>query len=248
MLENQKLLKILAGTFAFLIFAACSDMDRMHDTRMRMQSGEISGARAGTNYGTMSRTGGMMCPAGSDQAACPKRNMARCSMDMNKPECGMMGDMKMMMPKNAIAVLQPASGSNVSGWIKFTQGTDGVIVEADVMGLTPGLHGFHIHEFGDASAADGTSAGGHFNPCEMEHGSPSAEKRHVGDLGNLEADASGHATLRMTDKWLSLCGPKGICGRSVIIHAKADDMATQPTGNAGARVAIGVIGVAKAAQ
>src|SRR6476659_8573922 len=92
-------------------------------------------------------------------------------------------------PTKAIAVLHAASGSNVAGTVTFTKTSDGVDIVADVSGLTPGKHGFHIHEFGDCSAPDATSAGGHFNPMHKAHGPPDAAEHHAGDLGNLEADA-----------------------------------------------------------
>jgi superoxide dismutase, Cu-Zn family len=148
-------------------------------------------------------------------------------------------------PTKAIAVLNPASGSNVSGTVTFTKSGDGVKVVADVTGLKPGKHGFHIHEFGDCSAKDAASAGGHYNPTKHQHAGPDASERHVGDLGNLEADASGKARLEHTDKMLKLSGDNSIVGYAVIVHEKEDDLKTQPTGDAGGRIACGVIGVAK---
>ncbi|MEO5720123.1 MAG: superoxide dismutase family protein [Chthoniobacterales bacterium] len=148
-------------------------------------------------------------------------------------------------PTKAIAVLSAASGSEVAGTITFASGSDGVKVVAAITGLKPGKHGFHVHEFGDCSAKDGTSAGGHYNPTKHPHAGPDAEMRHMGDLGNLEADASGKAHVEMTDKTLKLSGENSIVGYAVIVHEKADDLKSQPTGDAGGRVACGVIGVAK---
>lgn len=145
----------------------------------------------------------------------------------------------------AVAVLHPASGSQVMGTVTFTQAGSEVKVVADITGLTPGKHGFHIHEFGDCSAADASSAGGHFNPTKHQHGAPDASDRHAGDLGNIEADASGKAHLEWSDKMMKLSGDESIVGHAVIVHEKVDDLKTQPTGNAGGRVACGVIGVAK---
>ncbi|HKQ96541.1 MAG TPA: superoxide dismutase family protein, partial [Candidatus Polarisedimenticolia bacterium] len=124
--------------------------------------------------------------------------------------------------------------------VVFTAGKDGVHVVADLTGLTPGEHGFHIHEKGDCSAPDGTSAGGHFNPGGHPHGAPGAE-HHVGDLGNITADASGKAHLEGIFAFMSMTGADSIVGRAVIVHAAADDLKTQPTGNAGGRQACGVI-------
>ena len=145
----------------------------------------------------------------------------------------------------AVAALSPTKGSHVSGTVTFTPVTGGVRIVADVTGLTPGEHGFHIHEFGDCSAPDATSAGGHFNPHHTQHGAPDAAVRHAGDFGNLEADASGKANYERVDTTISLDGADSIVGHGVIVHEKVDDLKTQPTGNAGARVACGVIGVAK---
>jgi Cu-Zn family superoxide dismutase len=145
----------------------------------------------------------------------------------------------------AIAVLHPTAGNNVTGSVSFTQSGDTVKVVADITGLTPGKHGFHIHEFGDCSSSDGNSAGGHFNPTHQAHGAPDAGDRHAGDLGNIEADASGKAHLEWSDKMMKLSGADSIVGHAVIVHEKADDLKTQPTGNAGGRLACGVIGVAK---
>ncbi len=147
--------------------------------------------------------------------------------------------------QKAVAVLQSASNSKVTGMVTFTRSGEDVNVVADISGLTPGKHGFHVHEFGDCSAPDATSAGGHFNPTKHQHGAPDASDRHAGDLGNIEADPSGKAHLELTDKSMKLSGNDSILGHAVIVHEKADDLKTQPTGDAGGRLACGVIGVAK---
>lgn len=149
------------------------------------------------------------------------------------------------MVEKAVAVIASAPGDDVAGTVWFTKAPGGVHVQAKITGLTPGTHGFHIHEFGDCSAADFTSAGGHFNPMTQPHAGPDAAKRHVGDLGNVEAGPDGTATIDRTDKQLAFGGPHGIVGRAVVVHAKADDLKTQPTGDAGGRLGCGVIGVAK---
>ena len=145
----------------------------------------------------------------------------------------------------AIAVLTPTQGNKVQGVVSFSKERDGVRIEAAIQGLKPGLHGFHIHEYGDCSSPDANSAGGHFNPGNMPHGGPTAEKHHAGDLGNLQADASGNAKLTLVVAGLSFEGSSSILGRAVVVHANPDDFTTQPTGGAGARVACGVIGIAK---
>ena len=146
----------------------------------------------------------------------------------------------------AVAVLHSASGGNVSGTVTFTASGDTVKVVADITGLTPGKHGFHIHEFGDCSDPKAANAGGHFDPAHTQHhGAPDSSERHAGDLGNIEADASGKARLETTDSVMKLNGADSIVGHAVIVHEKADDLKTQPTGDAGGRVACGVIGIAK---
>ncbi|MCI0664577.1 MAG: superoxide dismutase family protein [Acidobacteria bacterium] len=145
----------------------------------------------------------------------------------------------------AVAVLNPTEGNKVRGTVTFTKDGANVKVSAHIEGLTPGNHGFHIHEFGDCSSKDGSAAGGHFNPSTLAHGARTDAKRHAGDLGNIEVGADGNAHIEFTDSVLKLEGPGSITGRGVIVHANPDDFKTQPTGNAGGRQACGVIGVAK---
>jgi superoxide dismutase, Cu-Zn family len=143
--------------------------------------------------------------------------------------------------ENAVADLKPASGSSVAGVVVLTAKDGKVEVHVKASGLAPGDHGFHVHEKGDCSAPDASSAGGHFNPASVEHGAPEATPHHAGDFGNLTADASGNVDKSMTVDFLMLGGPNSAIGKAFIIHEKPDDMKTQPTGNAGARVACGVI-------
>ena len=146
--------------------------------------------------------------------------------------------------KQAVAVLHPTAGSKCHGEVRFTQDGDSVKVVADIQGLTPGQkHAFHIHQFGDCSAPDGMSAGGHYNPEGHQHGLPSTDQRHAGDLGNLQADNDGKVRYEISVKNITIAGTMNpIIGRGVIVHAKPDD-GGQPVGNAGARIACGVIGV-----
>ncbi|MDB6063459.1 MAG: superoxide dismutase [Verrucomicrobiaceae bacterium] len=141
----------------------------------------------------------------------------------------------------AQATLAPTQGNAANGTVVFSEHDGKVLVEGDIKDLTPGLHGFHIHEKGDCSAADGTSAGGHFNPTGAQHGSPTSGAHHVGDMPMLIADANGRAKLHVELESLALQGDTSIIGKAVIIHANADDFQTQPTGNSGGRVACGVI-------
>ena len=136
--------------------------------------------------------------------------------------------------------LGSSSNSKVTGTVTFTKVGDEVQVVANILNLTPGKHGFHIHEKGDCSAPDASSAGAHFNPTMKHHGGPMTADHHSGDLGNIEADASGKAHLDWKGK-LSLAGPDSIIGKSVVVHEKEDDLKTDPSGNSGARIACGVI-------
>lgn len=145
----------------------------------------------------------------------------------------------------AVAVLHPTQGHRANGLVSFIQTDDGVQVVAQLHGLAPGSHGFHIHQYGDCSAPDGTSAGGHFNPTGAPHAGPDADERHVGDLGNIVADEAGNAYLDVVDRYLALEGPNGIIGLAVVLHAGADDLTSQPSGAAGPRISCGVIGIAR---
>lgn len=159
----------------------------------------------------------------------------------------------------AICVLSPTTGNaltGVSGTVTFTQTKTGLLVEADVTGLTPNnKHGFHVHMWGDLSDTEtGKATGGHYDPSGgAEHGLPDVHDHdghahamtggHAGDLGNLQADENGNATYSKTFEDISLTGANAVLGRGIIVHQKEDD-GGQPTGNAGPRVAQGVIGIA----
>ena len=143
---------------------------------------------------------------------------------------------------------------NVAGTVTFTQTKSGVLVEANITGLKPdSKHGFHVHQWGDVSAADGTGTGGHYNPGGGEHSLPKIDPHedhshattggHAGDFGNLESDADGNATLSHNFENISLTGDNAILGRGIIVHLGEDD-GTGASGNAGPRVAQGVIGIA----
>ena len=144
----------------------------------------------------------------------------------------------------SIARLQATKGSSVSGSVQFFPLADGgVRIQGRVEGLAPNSeHGFHIHEKGDCSSGDGMSAGGHFNPGGQPHGSHAGMAHHAGDLPSLKADASGVAKFSFESKTIAVgSGANDIVGRALIVHRDPDDFTTQPTGNAGARVACAVI-------
>jgi len=144
-------------------------------------------------------------------------------------------------PLSAQALMKPAKNQKAKGVVHFTQSAGKVKVEAMLEGLKPGPHGFHIHEKGDCSAPDFASAGGHFNPNAKPHGDHTNPEKHIGDMGNIIADAKGKANLTLELTGASIGGAMGILEKGVIVHEKADDFKTQPTGNAGGRVACGVI-------
>jgi len=140
--------------------------------------------------------------------------------------------------------LIPKSGSSVSGQAVFEQKDGKVIFTANMTGLKPGVHAIHIHEKADCSSADGSSAGGHWNPTFQNHGKWGSESYHKGDIGNFPADEDGKGTITMTtDEWCIGCGDpkKDILGKGLIVHQDPDDYVSQPAGNAGSRVACSAI-------
>lgn len=145
-------------------------------------------------------------------------------------------------PALAQATLQPTEGNEASGTVRFEQTPEGLAVQVDLTGLPPSSeHGFHVHETGDCSAPDASSAGGHYNPGGHPHALPNGAARHAGDMGNVTADENGEVHTQMVIDTMSVDGEApSVVGRAVIVHASPDD-GGQPTGNAGARVACGVI-------
>ncbi|HEU4645949.1 MAG TPA: superoxide dismutase family protein [Burkholderiales bacterium] len=144
-------------------------------------------------------------------------------------------------PLLASSGLAATKGNKTIGEVTFEQVGGKVRVTAQLINLKPNQeHGFHIHEKGDCSSGDGMGAGGHFNPYGKPHGK--GAERHAGDLPNLKADAKGRAKLTVDMDIITLTsGPASIIGRGVIVHADPDDYTSQPVGNAGARLACGVI-------
>ncbi|MDH4416871.1 MAG: superoxide dismutase family protein [Acidovorax sp.] len=147
----------------------------------------------------------------------------------------------------ATAKLEPTRGNTTSGTVTFVQTGDGVQVSGEVRGLKPDSeHGFHIHEKGDCSSGDGMSTGGHFNPGGKPHGSHGASEHHAGDLPSLKADKYGVAAFSFVARSISVAGPTtDIVGKGLIVHRDPDDYKTQPTGNAGPRLACAVIAAKK---
>jgi len=146
----------------------------------------------------------------------------------------------------AVAELQGREGTDIAGTVTFSQlhGGGPVTIVAEIEGVEgAGLHGFHIHETGDCSAADFTSAGGHFNPEGVEHACPPDTPRHAGDVGNIEIGDDGSGMLESSSDLITLdeAAANSVIGKAVILHAGEDDCQTQPTGDAGGRLACGVI-------
>jgi Cu-Zn family superoxide dismutase len=150
---------------------------------------------------------------------------------------------------HAAAVLVPVKSSGVSGTIHFTQEDGTLLVTGTIIGLAPGLHGFHVHQFGDLSDLStekaGEAAGSHYDPHGHKHGGPETAERHAGDLGNIKAADSGEADIQIKAPWLRL---SEIVGRSIVVHGKADDLKSQPSGDSGPRIGIGVIGLIKSPE
>ena len=144
----------------------------------------------------------------------------------------------------AMASLQPSAGSTARGTIHFQELKDGSVdVEVDLTGVPPGVHGFHVHDKGDCGD-NGNAAGGHFNPMNMPHAGPDSQSRHAGDFGNVTAGANGEVHTTFNTRSITVReGTTSVNGHAVILHANADDLTTQPTGNAGARIACGVAGL-----
>lgn len=183
----------------------------------------------------------------SDEQAMKDKMMHRSDKAMS--EAGAMGKTAMATLKpSGAATTQPAN-NNVTGTVTFTQAApDTLKVMIAITGLAPNSkHGFHIHEKGDMSDPALMSVGGHFNPAGHKHGGPDSPMAHAGDLGNVTADSNGAVHEERTVKGISLDegSPNYIVGRAVIVHGKEDDMKTDPAGNAGPRVAGGVVEMAK---
>ncbi|GGK16263.1 superoxide dismutase family protein [Luteimonas terricola] len=174
---------------------------------------------------------------GYDEAATPPAGPASTPADIAS-------GMTTAPAAHTVAVLSATEGNSVTGEIAFAAVDGGVAITGQVNGLPPGSeHGFHVHETGDCSAPDGTSAGGHFNPAATAHGRIGSDEHHVGDTDNLMSDDTGVAVIdtRLQGATLADGAPTDVLGRAVIVHADPDDYTTQPTGNAGARLACGVI-------
>lgn len=142
----------------------------------------------------------------------------------------------------AMATLASTSGSTAQGTVRFAQLADGSVdVTVELTGVPPGVHGFHVHDKGDCGD-NGNAAGGHFNPASSAHGAPETDPHHAGDFGNVTADANGRVSTKFNTRSVTVePGAHSAVGHAVILHANPDDLTTQPTGNAGGRIACGVV-------
>jgi Cu-Zn family superoxide dismutase len=178
-------------------------------------------------------------------SACGRNETPDTTIAPSQPDLPPPTESAMPSMSSSISIqLQPTAGNKASGTLMAAAEGTGVRITGTVMGLTPGsVHGIHIHENGDCSALDASSAGGHFNPLGQQHGAPGTSS-HVGDLGNITADAQGNASVNVGSAQATLGGgtTTDITGKAVIVHAQADDLKSQPSGEAGDRIACGVIG------
>lgn len=143
---------------------------------------------------------------------------------------------------SAHASLASTQGQFARGDLELRQEANAVRVSGTLRGLKPeAVHGFHVHEKGDCGALDASSAGAHYNPAGAAHGNPAGPAHHAGDIPNIQADASGRASVDALIEGVSLGGANDIVGKALIVHADPDDYTTQPSGNSGARIACGVI-------
>jgi superoxide dismutase, Cu-Zn family len=148
------------------------------------------------------------------------------------------------LPRTAVAMIEPRSGSTAEGVATFTETEDGVRLVVQMAGMEPGLRAMHIHEYGDCSAPDASSAGGHWNPDFHTHGAiHQTDRAHRGDIGNIEIGPDGRGRLEITTRLWTLGGDAmtSVVGRSIVVHAGADDLRAQPDGGAGIKVGCGVI-------
>ncbi len=197
----------------------------------------------GVKSPTRTHAVGAAFTAGGQQEAQPDRRSDTAGQDESRSSGQNSGEIR-----EAVAVLTSIGDSGVTGTIYFKRVGDKIDITGKVTGLTPGKHGFHVHTYGDLTdMMEGKSAGAHYNPGNVPHGRPGDKNRHVGDLGNIDANEAGVATINMQDSVIALNGPHSIIGRSVVVHAE-EDRFTQPQGNAGPRIAVGVIGIANPAD
>jgi len=210
---------------AFLIVGC----DQSQDERAHLNDGSPTATRA---------------PAGDDIAmqSSPGRNATSSDQHSNAMREGNEQE-RMAIVDRAVAEVTPTAGYEASGSVSFIPNYEGTKMEINITlsGLKPGKHGLHIHQAGDCSAPDASSAGGHLNPDDEMHGSPQDAARHLGDLGNIEADANGRVETTLTVSDLGFSGSSSVLQKAIIVHAREDDLKSDPAGNSGDPVGCGVI-------
>jgi superoxide dismutase, Cu-Zn family len=167
--------------------------------------------------------------------------MGLCAITL--PACALHRGGTIYEDPSAVAVLSPTQGSSVHGTVTFVRTNEVALVKVQLMGFKPNsTHGLHIHENGDCTVRDGSSAGGPFNPTSSEHGGPNSPPRRGGDLGNITADSKGevYSSFKIGDIAFGT-GQDSIIGRGLVVHADRDELKSSPDGNAGARLACGII-------
>ena len=238
----------LAGLFSAAFLASGCQTD--HDTDTTTHSTHTSTTRSSSTsgYGADDKDSTAKDASSKDSAAKDTSSKDAASKDASDKDAttAAQSDSNRGQGRGARANIEPSKApgqDDVKGVVRFTPAEKGVRVRAEITGLEPNSkHGFHIHEKGDLSDPELKSAGGHFNPGMHKHGGPQTSEHHAGDLGNLETDDKGKATYDKTVEGITLDDSKtGIIGKSVVIHAKADDLKTDPAGDSGARIAGGVI-------
>lgn len=236
--SNRTLTKryLLQGTAALAIMVAIVGCDSGQNTDDVAQT---PSPVASTEYATDEAR-----PGDTDNGAInPAQTPVRAQSDVGIADMPATHAENPLQIESAVAQIKPTSAGNAEGSVIFTaiEGDQEMRVTVELTGLEPGLHGFHIHEVGDCSADDASSAGGHFNPNDTPHGSPDSDEYHVGDMGNIEADENGQVSTELSFRGLVFVGPASILDKAVVIHSDEDDLESQPAGDAGDRVGCGVI-------
>ena len=229
------LITLTASAVLAIILSGCGDNRESQDTAQqpsteRQNPSPQASGDSGTQHQTVERY--------SEQVQEPERDYSINDDAAVAAEMAQFG-----MVEEAIAEIAATEGNTVNGSVRFgpTDDKRAMLVSVEMSGLKPGLHGFHIHANGDCSSPDASSAGGPFNPYNTDHGSPDADKHHLGDLGNIKANQDGQVIVEIRAEDLAFSGPASILQKAVVVHAKADDLETNPSGNSGKRLGCGVI-------
>lgn len=227
----------VASVFALISLGSCSHFGFHKGCTKKDGDGKCSMSANGSGECSGHGHGKKDCKKCSDPQKCEE----------HRGKMGMGPGMGPSIITQAKSLLSPTKGNRASGDLILVPADGGIRVSGKIKGLPKNKSfGFHIHEFGDCSSGDGKSAGGHLNPFGKNHGALGGDDSHLGDLGNISSDKTGTAQVDITLPGASFFGPRSILGRGFIVHADPDDLKTQPTGNAGARIACGSINASAA--